>query len=386
MNAEQYRAVIGWFNARPAAKKALRLVSRGAVGLVYLLYLGMLAWLALHRSEQLLPAAIVPAAAFLVGTLVRRVINRPRPYTALGFAPLFPKDKPGQSMPSRHCFSAAAIAGAAWFVLRPLGIVLAVLGVLIAILLLGLLPHASADYIHWVDFRLSAPVLRSALELDMASQGGEQPLDWIDILALAAAWRGGTGVTVADTQRAAQALRGDTPPERLPGMAGRCFSYYRAAYGAALGGLVGHFAIRRTDPQTDEAEWIPAYGLKAFSPIAAGYPWSHYPDFGAQRSYGYARPHLGNDILGALGTPICAVEGGTVEALGWNRYGGWRVGIRSHDRKRYYYYAHLRKDRPYAPGLREGDTVQAGDVIEWMYTCDLGSDVGGSGVSQGYDE
>ena len=41
--------------------------------------------------------------------------------------------------------------------------------VLIAILLLGLLPHASADYIHWVDFRLSAPVLRSALELDMAS-------------------------------------------------------------------------------------------------------------------------------------------------------------------------------------------------------------------------
>ena len=30
--------------------------------------------------------------------------------------------------------------------------------------------------------------------------------------------------------------------------------------------------------------------------------------------------------------------------------------------------------------------VQAGDVIEWMYTCDLGSDIGGSGVSQGYDE
>ena len=42
MNAEQYRAVIGWFNARPAAKKALRLVSRSAVALVYLLYLGIL--------------------------------------------------------------------------------------------------------------------------------------------------------------------------------------------------------------------------------------------------------------------------------------------------------------------------------------------------------
>ena len=41
MNAEQYRAVIGWFNARPTAKKALRLVSRSAVALVYLLYLGV---------------------------------------------------------------------------------------------------------------------------------------------------------------------------------------------------------------------------------------------------------------------------------------------------------------------------------------------------------
>lgn len=109
-----------------------------------------------------------------------------------------------------------------------------------------------------------------------------------------------------------------------------------------------------------------AYGLKAFSPIAAGYFWSHYPDFGAQRSYGYARPHLGNDILGALGTPICAVEGGTVEALGWNRYGGWRIGIRSDDRKRYYYYAHLRKDTPYAEGLAVGQRLQAGDVIGFM--------------------
>ena len=40
MNAEQYRAVINWFQARPAAQNALRLVSRGSVALVYLGYLG----------------------------------------------------------------------------------------------------------------------------------------------------------------------------------------------------------------------------------------------------------------------------------------------------------------------------------------------------------
>ena len=134
MNEQQYRTVIGWFNARPAAKKALRAVSTGAAAAVYLLYLGLLAWLAWHAMwVPLGVTAVVPAAAFVVGTALRAAINRPRPYTKYGFVPLFPKDKTGQSMPSRHCFSAAAIAGTAWYVLPPLGAVLAVLGVLIAI-------------------------------------------------------------------------------------------------------------------------------------------------------------------------------------------------------------------------------------------------------------
>ena len=37
MNEQQYRTVIGWFNARPAAKKALRAVSTGSAVAVYLL-------------------------------------------------------------------------------------------------------------------------------------------------------------------------------------------------------------------------------------------------------------------------------------------------------------------------------------------------------------
>ena len=61
-----------------------------------------------------------------------------------------------------------------------------------------------------------------------------------------------------------------------------------------------------------------------------------------------------------------AIESGVVEALGWNQYGGWRIGIRSFDGKRYYYYAHLRQNYPYAEGLQEGSVVTAGDVIGYM--------------------
>ena len=108
------------------------------------------------------------------------------------------------------------------------------------------------------------------------------------------------------------------------------------------------------------------YGLKAYSPIAKGFEYSHYDDFGAGRSYGYKRQHLGHDMMGQVGTPIIAVESGYVEAIGWNQYGGWRIGIRSFDKKRYYYYAHLRQNYPYAEDLKEGSVVTAGDVIGYM--------------------
>ena len=71
-------------------------------------------------------------------------------------------------------------------------------------------------------------------------------------------------------------------------------------------------------------------------------------------------------MMGQVGTPIIAVESGYVEAIGWNQYGGWRIGIRRFDGKRYYYYAHLRQNYPYREQLKEGDVVTAGDVIGYM--------------------
>ena len=157
MNEQQYRTVIGWFNARPAAKKkALRAVSTGAAAAVYLLYLGLLAWLALACHVGAAGGtAVVPAAAFVVGTALRAAINRPRPYTKYGFVPLFPKDKTGQSMPSRHCFSAAAIAATVWVrKLPPLGAVLAVLAVIIAVSRVVTGEHFVSDVLAGLAFGL----------------------------------------------------------------------------------------------------------------------------------------------------------------------------------------------------------------------------------------
>ena len=56
MNEQRYCAVIGWFQAHPAAKRAAYLVSRGAVAAVYLLYGALLLWLAVWHRTLLLPS------------------------------------------------------------------------------------------------------------------------------------------------------------------------------------------------------------------------------------------------------------------------------------------------------------------------------------------
>lgn len=227
------------------------------------------------------------------------------------------------------------------------------------LLIFALIFPVGAEPIKWVNFHIPYESLHYALQQDIQTYEQEKHIGWIEILSLAACRTGGK-CPLSSVKKAAADLKGEKSPQDLLGANSKYYDYYFNAYTAALGGLVGSYAIEIN------GEWKSQYGLKAFSPVAAGYGYSHCDDFGVSRSFGFKRKHLGNDLMGGLGTPIVAVEGGVIEAMGWNRYGGWRIGIRSFDSKRYYYYAHLQKDHPFAEGLQEGDIVQAGDLIGFM--------------------
>ena len=222
------------------------------------------------------------------------------------------------------------------------------------------------DYIKWVDFDISYEALCKAYEIDLTSHENADEtstrIDWVDVLSYTAAKTGGEfgkkSLSIMD-ELVIALEGGETLSELTTSLS--YYSYYREAYGAVLDGMVGEYEV-----QSETGKWEKKYGLKAYSPIAKGFDYSDYDDFGVSRSYGFQRQHLGHDMMGLVGTPIIAVESGTVEALGWNQYGGWRIGIRSADKKRYYYYAHLRQNRPYAEGLEEGASVTAGDVIGYM--------------------
>lgn len=216
-----------------------------------------------------------------------------------------------------------------------------------------------AETIKWVDFGVPYESLKYAMEADISTAEKEKHISWIDILAVSGCRTGGK-CQLNSVKQAYQDLQLDKDIEDVLGNLYKYYPYYKESFSAVLGGLLGHYAIEM------DGQLQPNYGLKAFSPIAAGYGYSHCDDFGNRRTFGFARKHLGHDMMGSLGTPVVAVEGGIVEAMGWNRYGGWRIGIRSADNKRYYYYAHLQKDHPFADGLAVGDVVEAGDLIGFM--------------------
>ncbi len=99
--------------------------------------------------------------------------------------------------------------------------------------------------------------------------------------------------------------------------------------------------------------------------------------FGAPRSNG--RTHQGTDLMGAKLTPLVAAADGTVTSLRHDDSGlsGNSLTITDDDGWRYVY-IHLNNDTPgtddganrfdqaFAPGLRRGDEVAAGDLVGYM--------------------
>lgn len=222
------------------------------------------------------------------------------------------------------------------------------------------------DYIKWVDFNVSYKALCEAMNCDIETYEGDVHLNWIELLSYLGAKYGGdfSKYRQKDLSDLTEKLKSGASIDELTADM-KYYTYYHEAYSAVLGGFIGEYSVQ-VPGENEELAWETRYGLKAFFPIAAGFGYNHYDDFGAKRSYGFTRRHLGHDMFGAIGTPIIAIESGFVEVMGWNQYGGWRLGIRSFDGLRYYYFAHLRQNRPYHADLKEGDVVKAGDVIGYM--------------------
>lgn len=167
------------------------------------------------------------------------------------------------------------------------------------------------DYIKWVDFTVSYEALCQAYDWDVKTHGSEHEIDWVELLAFTAARTGGEfGKDALKTmEKAAEKLsEGESTMEELTEDL-KYYSYYKEAYDAAIGGLVGEYwediqgtggssgvsgEVQNGNPENAvNGNYEKRYGLKGYFPLARGFDYTHYDDFGVGRSYGYQRKHLG---------------------------------------------------------------------------------------------
>ncbi|KXT98004.1 phosphatase PAP2 family protein [Streptococcus mitis] len=109
---EWYGHVAANIKNKPFLLSLLRTFNRFMTVVVPIVYLTLLATTYFQKGlgRQILIYIFIPASGFVILSLLRKKINAPRPYEVWEIVPLLDRDSPGQSMPSRHVFSASIIS------------------------------------------------------------------------------------------------------------------------------------------------------------------------------------------------------------------------------------------------------------------------------------
>ena len=109
---EWYDHVAANIKNKPFLLSLLRTFNRFMTVVMPMIYLTLLATTYLQQEfgKQVLMYVFVPATGFVILSFLRKKINSPRPYEVWEIVPLLDRDSSGQSMPSRHVFSATIIS------------------------------------------------------------------------------------------------------------------------------------------------------------------------------------------------------------------------------------------------------------------------------------
>ena len=126
---EWYDHIAAIAKNKPFLLRLLRTFNRFMTVVMPMIYLTLLATTYLQEGlgKQVGIYVFIPASGFVILSLLRKKINAPRPYEEWTIKPLLDRDSPGQSMPSRHVFSATIISMACIHASLSLGIILLVL-------------------------------------------------------------------------------------------------------------------------------------------------------------------------------------------------------------------------------------------------------------------
>ena len=123
--------LISRVNSDKRAVLSLKIISHASALIVAVIYAVMVVRSFFDEPSRAVVLLLFSALAFALVSLVRKIIDAPRPYESEDFSGDAPQKKSGSSFPSRHVFSAFIIGTAGLSVSVPLGISALVLGAVI---------------------------------------------------------------------------------------------------------------------------------------------------------------------------------------------------------------------------------------------------------------
>ena len=132
---EWYDHIAGKIENRPIFLSLLRTFNRFMVVVMPIVYLTLLTTIYFREGfgKQVLMYVFIPASGFVILSFLRKKINAPRPYEVWEIIPLLDRDSPGQSMPSRHVFSATIISMACLHASLTMGMICLTLSALLGL-------------------------------------------------------------------------------------------------------------------------------------------------------------------------------------------------------------------------------------------------------------
>ena len=136
MNKQRYHKIEEFFTKHSNLYNILKISYKLLPAIIftsYILFIIILAFIYGIINTIYLKVVLVPLCVFVTVSIFRKLFNLQRPYEKMKITPLIPKDKKGQSFPSRHVASGFIISMAFLYVNPILGIIFIVISFLIAL-------------------------------------------------------------------------------------------------------------------------------------------------------------------------------------------------------------------------------------------------------------
>lgn len=133
MYEKRYKKIKDEIEGYKYGPQILRILNKITTTLVYLTYTVFLLILGVNKDPKFWKVLLISGISFILLSIFRYYKNDPRPYEVFDIVPIIHKDTKGKSFPSRHVFSVFVIAMIIYYITKPIGISLMLIGLIISV-------------------------------------------------------------------------------------------------------------------------------------------------------------------------------------------------------------------------------------------------------------